>query len=143
MYDWNHVDNQKGSYTLYDGILGGVTDIKTPTRLSFTPYFSTYVNNYDGKTETNINGGMDLKYGINDAFTFDMTLIPDFGQANFDNSILNLTPFEQQFAEQRSFFMEGTELFSKGDLFYSRRVGGSPSRFPNVDEENKMKKEII
>jgi hypothetical protein len=83
----------------------------------------------------NVNGGMDLKYGINDAFTFDMTLIPDFGQANFDNSILNLTPFEQQFAEQRSFFMEGTELFSKGDMFYSRRVGGSPSRYPIIDEE--------
>ncbi len=135
MYDWNHVDNQKGNYTLYDGVLGGVADIKTPTRLSFTPYFSTYVNNYDGKTETNVNGGMDLKYGINDAFTFDMTLIPDFGQANFDNSILNLTPFEQQFAEQRSFFMEGTELFSKGDMFYSRRVGGSPSRYPVIDEQ--------
>jgi hypothetical protein len=56
---------------------------------------------------------MDVKYGINDAFTFDMTLIPDFGQANFDNSILNLTPFEQQFTEQRSFFTEGTELFKK------------------------------
>ncbi|UQB70010.1 DUF5916 domain-containing protein [Epilithonimonas zeae] len=135
MYDWNHVDNQKGNYTLYDGVLNGVAEVKTPTRLSFTPYFSTYVNSYDGKTEMNVNGGMDLKYGINDAFTFDMTLIPDFGQANFDNSILNLTPFEQQFAEQRSFFMEGTELFSKGDLFYSRRVGGSPSRYPIIDEE--------
>jgi hypothetical protein len=42
-----------------------------------------------------------------------MTLIPDFGQANFDNSILNLTPFEQEFTEQRSFFTEGTELFKK------------------------------
>ena len=42
-----------------------------------------------------------------------MTLIPDFGQANFDNSILNLTPFEQQFIEQRSFLYRGTELFEK------------------------------
>ena len=79
------------------------------------------------QTTTNFNGGMDVKYGINDAFTFDMTLIPDFGQANFDNSILNLTPFEQQFTEQRSFFNEGTELFEKGNMFYSRRVGGYPS----------------
>lgn len=129
---WNHIDNTKGSFTLYDGILNGIENVKTPTRLSFTPYFSTYVNNFDGKTETNVNGGMDLKYGINDAFTFDMTLVPDFGQANFDNSILNLTPFEQQFSEQRSFFMEGTELFSKGDMFYSRRVGGEPSIYPTL-----------
>lgn len=133
-YDWNLVNNQKGSYNLYDGTIAGIENIKPPTRLSFMPYISTYLNNYDGETTANFNGGMDLKYGINDAFTLDVTLIPDFGQANFDNAILNLTPFEQQFSEQRSFFTEGTELFSKGDLFYSRRVGGDPSRYPNVAE---------
>lgn len=30
--------------------------------------------------------------------------------------------------------MEGTELFSKGDMFYSRRVGGEPSIYPTVGE---------
>lgn len=134
MYDWNLVNNEKGNYNLYDGILQGIENIKPPTRLSFMPYISTYVNNVDGKTTANFNGGMDLKYGINDAFTLDVTLIPDFGQANFDNAILNLTPFEQQFTEQRQFFTEGTELFSKGDLFYSRRVGGDPSKYPEISE---------
>ena len=134
MYDWNLVNNKKGNYNLYDGIIQGIENIKPPLRLSFMPYISTYVNNFAGKTTGNFNGGMDLKYGINDAFTLDVTLIPDFGQASFDNTILNLTPFEQQFSEQRSFFTEGTELFSKGDLFYSRRVGGNPSRYPEVSE---------
>lgn len=137
-YTWNHVNNQKGSFLLYDGILENVKNIDPPTRLSFTPYFSTYVNNYDGKTTTNFNGGMDVKYGINDAFTFDMTLIPDFGQANFDNSVLNLTPFEQEFTEQRSFFTEGTELFNKGNMFYSRRVGDEPSLSPNVSQDETL-----
>lgn len=138
MYDWNFVDNKKGFYTLYDGILTGIKDINPPTRLSFLPYFSTYLNHYDGKTTSNFNGGMDLKYGINDAFTLDVTLIPDFGQASFDKSVLNLGPFEVQFQEQRSFFTEGTELFSKGDLFYSRRVGGNPSREATVEEDEKI-----
>ena len=137
-YTWNHVNNQKGSFLLYDGILENVKNIDPPTRLSFTPYFSTYVNNYDGKTTTNFNGGMDVKYGINDAFTFDMTLIPDFGQANFDNSVLNLTPFEQEFTEQRSFFTEGTELFNKGNMFYSRRVGDEPSLSPNLSQDETL-----
>lgn len=137
-YDWNFVDNAKNSYTLFDGVLKGIENINPPTRLSFTPYFSTYVNSFDGKTTANINGGMDVKYGINDAFTFDMTLIPDFGQANFDNSILNLTPFEQQFSEQRTFFTEGTELFSKGGMFYSRRVGGEPSRYPATNDNEEV-----
>lgn len=137
-YTWNHVNNQKGSFLLYDGVLENIKNIDPPTRLSFTPYFSTYVNNYDGKTTTNFNGGMDVKYGINDAFTFDMTLIPDFGQANFDNSVLNLTPFEQEFTEQRSFFTEGTELFNKGNMFYSRRVGGEPSLSPNLSQDETL-----
>lgn len=134
-YDWNFVDNKKNSYTLFDGVLLGIEKINPPTRLSFTPYISSYINTYDGKSTTNFNGGMDVKYGINDAFTFDMTLIPDFGQANFDNSIMNLTPFEQQFSEQRTFFTEGTELFSKGNLFYSRRVGGEPTKHPSTNEQ--------
>ncbi|QDP86704.1 carbohydrate binding family 9 domain-containing protein [Chryseobacterium sp. SNU WT5] len=133
---WNFVDNKKGDYLMYDGTLEGIKDIQPPLRLSLTPYFSSYVNNYDEKTTTNFNGGMDIKYGINDAFTLDMTLIPDFGQTSFDPAILNLGPFEQQFGEQRSFFTEGTELFSKGNLFYSRRIGGSPSNYPttSIDE---------
>ncbi|OWR14412.1 DUF5916 domain-containing protein [Chryseobacterium sp. VAUSW3] len=136
-YDWNFVDNKKGSYMLYDGVLNGIENINPPTRLSFLPYFSTYLNSFNGTTDTNVNGGMDLKYGINDAFTLDLTLIPDFGQTSFDKSVLNLSPFEVQFQEQRPFFTEGTELFSKGNLFYSRRIGGHPSLSPslNTDEE--------
>lgn len=135
---WNFVDNKKANYMYYDGILHGITDVKTPTRLSFLPYFSTYLNNYDNKTSANVNGGMDLKYGINDAFTLDLTLIPDFGQANFDAAVLNLGPFEQQYEENRSFFTEGTELFNKGNLFYSRRVGGAPSFRPEISEHEEF-----
>ena len=80
---------------------------------------------------------MDLKYGITENFTLDATLVPDFSQAGFDDVILNLGPFEQQFSEQRQFFKEGVDLFNKGDLFYSRRVGSSPSGYPSLgaDEE--------
>ena len=51
-----------------------------------------------------------------------MTLIPDFGQTVSDAMVLNLTPFEVKYEENRQFFNgEGTELFSKGeDMFYSK-----------------------
>ncbi|WKV10569.1 DUF5916 domain-containing protein [Marivirga harenae] len=137
-YSWNHVDNQKGAFSLYDGEIHGIEDIKTPTRLSFQPYISAYSNNYDGNTDFSFNGGLDLKYGISDAFTLDMVLIPDFGQARFDNNVLNLSAFEVQFAEQRAFFNEGTELFSKGDMFYSRRIGGAPARRPRPKEREEV-----
>jgi len=138
-YSWSPIDNTKGSFTIYDGEIYGIQNIKTPLRLSLQPYLSTYVNSFDGKTETVLNGGMDLRYGINDAFTLDMVLVPDFGQTKFDEAVLNLSAFEVQFEEQRQFFNEGTELFSKGDLFYSRRVGGVPSGFPALEEGEVIK----
>lgn len=125
-YSWSPIDNSKGSYSIYDGEIYGIQNIQTPPRLSFQPYVSSYVNNYDGETSVDFNGGMDLKYGINDAFTLDVILIPDFGQTKFDETVLNLSAFEVQYNEQRPFFTEGTELFTKGNLFYSRRVGGAP-----------------
>jgi hypothetical protein len=69
------------------------------------------------------HGGADVKYGINESFTLDMTLIPDFGQVVSDQKVKNLTPYEVQYQERRPFFLEGAELFSKNDLFYSRRIG--------------------
>jgi len=72
---------------------------------------------------------MDVKYGINQSLTLDMTLIPDFGQVQSDNQVLNLTPFEVKFNENRAFFTEGTELFNKGNLFYSNRIGGRPLQY--------------
>ncbi|QLE01533.1 carbohydrate binding family 9 domain-containing protein [Galbibacter sp. BG1] len=125
-YSWNHIDNSKGAFSIYDGEIHNIKDIDAPLRLSFQPYVSSYVSSFDGESDVSFNGGMDLKYGITDGFTLDMILIPDFGQTKFDERVLNLSAFEVQYAEQRPFFTEGTELFSKGNMFYSRRVGSAP-----------------
>jgi len=53
----------------------------------------------------------------------DATLIPDFGQTLSDQLILNLSAFDIQFSENRQFFIEGTDLFNKTGIFYSRRIG--------------------
>jgi hypothetical protein len=134
--------NQKTSWASIDPLINGalpqqgywnnLQDIKPPLRLQFSPYLSYYSTIFsqtkpgEKKVIQQVNGGMDVKYGINQAFTLDMALIPDFGQVQTDNRILNLSPFEQQFVEQRPFFTEGTELFNKGNLFYSRRIGKNP-----------------
>ena len=133
-YSWNPIDNRIGIWTQYDGILKGIRNINPPTRLSFYPYASTNVANFDGETEFNQNIGLDLKYGITENFTLDLTLVPDFGQAAFDNITLNLGPFEQRFNEQRQFFTEGIELFNKGRLFYSRRIGNKPVGYNDIDD---------
>lgn len=126
---WNFVNPTVDGFLTQTGLLSGIKNIKPPVRLFFFPYASTYVenNSSNGNAFSNSqNVGMDVKYGINDAFTIDMTLIPDFGQARFDNQVLNLSQFEVQFNENRQFFTEGVELFNKAGLFYSRRIGGVP-----------------
>lgn len=126
---WNPVSPDFDNYLAQNGDLKGVENIVPPLRLALMPYVSGYVDripkaNDDGATYNSyFNGGMDIKWGVNEAFTVDMTLVPDFGQVVFDNQVLNLSPFEIQFNENRQFFTEGTELFNKSGLFYSRRIG--------------------
>lgn len=135
---WSPIDPEIAGFTLQQGTLLGVNGIEAPIRLSLTPYLSAYYDVFNDRPNdqvshaTSYNGGADLKYGLNDAFTLDMTLIPDFGQVQSDNQVLNLTPFEVYFVERRQFFTEGVELFDKGNLFYSRRVGGTPYAFWDV-----------
>lgn len=137
---WNEINPKISGFVNQFGVLAGIEGIKTPLRLSITPYFSAYVNrNHDGETgasstQTNFRGGMDLKYGINDAFTLDMMLVPDFGQVVSDNYILNLGPYEVYNQERRQFFIEGTDLFDKAGLLYSRRIGGKPIDYDLVEE---------
>jgi len=123
---WNIIDPKIQGLVNQSGILDSIHNIKSPIRLAFLPYASTYVENYNGTTAHSLNGGMDIKYGFNESFTLDMTLVPDFGQTRFDNKVLNLSPIEVRYDERRYFFTEGVDLFNKNDLFYSRRVGGTP-----------------
>lgn len=126
-YTWNPIDVTKGNIGLYHGELKGLQGIVPPTRLILYPFATGIVNSFDGESKTDVTFGMDVKYGITENFTLDATLVPDFSQAGFDNVVLNLGPFEQTFSEQRQFFTEGVDLFSKGGLFFSRRIGSAPT----------------
>ncbi len=123
---WHEVSPAVQNVISQSGILEGIQNIKAPIRLALLPYMSSYIEDYDGAVARSLNGGMDIKYGLNESFTLDMTLVPDFGQTLFDNRVLNLSPIEVRYDERRYFFTEGVDLFNKNDLFYSRRVGGTP-----------------
>jgi Domain of unknown function (DUF5916)/Carbohydrate family 9 binding domain-like len=146
---WSPISPTVNGFIKQWGSLEGIQNIEAPVRLVFTPYVSAYLEHYPYDIEgasnysKSFNGGMDIKYGINDAFTLDMTLIPDFGQTQSDNQVLNLSPFEVWFNENRPFFTEGTELFNKGGLFYSRRIGGTPINFGIPYDEQNATEEII
>ncbi|RMG80408.1 MAG: hypothetical protein D6714_14690 [Bacteroidetes bacterium] len=147
---WNPIDPAINGFLNQSGQISGISDIKSPVRLSATPFLAVYGEHFydqNGNPKSSwgrsIQGGMDIKYGLNDAFTLDMTLIPDFGQVQSDNQVLNLSPFEVRFDENRQFFTEGTELFNKGNLFYSRRVGGRPLHFFDIYDQVGDGEEIL
>ena len=75
-----------------------------------------------------INGGLDVKYGLTNNLTMDMTLNTDFAQVEADDEQINLTRFSLFFPEKRTFFQERSSVFTfdfepGSSLFYSRRIG--------------------
>lgn len=134
---WNPVNPNVSGFVNQFGNLSGLSHIEPPLRLSFSPYVSggyRETPNLSGSPseEWLKSGGLDVKYGISESFTLDATVIPDFGQVISDNVVNNISPFEIQFRENRQFFTEGTELFNKADIFYSRRVGREPRGYQAV-----------
>ncbi|MEO5682964.1 MAG: DUF5916 domain-containing protein [Chitinophagaceae bacterium] len=136
---WNEVNPNNNGFVNQFGYLKGLQKLSPPLRLSLSPYISSgYRSNPQQKTgyenDWLKSGGVDVKYGLNESFTLDATLIPDFGQVISDNVVNNISPFEQQFKENRQFFTEGTELFNKAGIFYSRRIGRTPGGYYNVKD---------
>ena len=72
--------------------------------------------------------GLDVKYGITNNFTLDLTVNTDFAQVEVDDQQVNLSRFSLFFPEKRLFFQERSGIFdftlgSRNNLFYSRRIG--------------------
>lgn len=76
---------------------------------------------------------LDTKLALSSSLNMDVTINPDFSQAEVDKVQINLTRFELAFPENRLFFVENSDLFSAfGDdswgnpaarPFYSRKIG--------------------
>jgi hypothetical protein len=120
--------------------IAGFRGLSAPRRMEILPYS---VGKYgfkprgDGtpRNAAQTQFGADLKLGLTSNITLDGAINPDFGQVEADPGVLNLTAFEQFFAERRPFFLEGSGIFrydldcNDGDctgLFYSRRIGRTP-----------------
>lgn len=68
------------------------------------------------------------KLGITPSLTAEFTVNPDFGQAEVDDQIVNLTRFSVFFPEKRDFFLENSGIFLFGrqgenQAFFTRRIG--------------------
>lgn len=135
-----------GQVSLF-GRAQGLNNLTRPRRLEIIPYISEQAiiddvgsseNPFFQKFDNRLNAGADIRYGVGSNFTLTTTINPDFGQAEVDPAVVNLSAFEVFFPERRSFFLEGSDIFSFGStrtrnvssrprIFNSRRIGRTPS----------------
>ena len=72
--------------------------------------------------------GFDVKYGITESLTADLTYNTDFAQVEVDEQQINLTRFNLFFPEKREFFLEGQGIFNFGRGGLGGGSGGFGSR---------------
>lgn len=110
-----------------------------PTRpLYVSPYVlsaasRTYGTSSQGVTTTVersevVEMGGDVRYALTDNLNLDVTLNPDFAQAEADDQQVSLDRFSLFFPEKRRFFQERSGIFEfrtgqNNRLFHSRRIG--------------------
>jgi hypothetical protein len=137
---WSLETKSQANVLINWGKLEGIKDVNPSLRLSLTPFISLYGDHYPynekGKSNlsSSFSGGLDLKYGINESYTLDVTLLPDFSQVQSDYQVKNISAFETVYQEYRPFFTEAIDLFKEGDLFYTRRIGRTPQLFDHAED---------
>jgi hypothetical protein len=142
---WTPWSPQDGAFVSRFGDLVGLEGIVVPARLEVTPYISSTLTRAPGNsanpfyesTRNKPSVGGDVKYGLPGGLTLSATVNPDFGQVEVDPAVVNLSAFETSFPEKRPFFLEGSDVFSFGQVvrqndygshtfLYSRRIGRQP-----------------
>ena len=145
--DWEY-QSKTGPGVLFNfGELHGIKGLKKSQRLEIMPYALGELQTMKKEPDNPFadkgrrwggNAGLDAKIGISSNFTLDLTVNPDFGQVESDPSVMNLTAFETFYVEKRPFFLEGLTIFDykfdNESLFYSRRIGHSPSITPESND---------
>ena len=127
-----------------DGDLTGLPALKPGRNLRVKPYLLGGTTRANGETafDPDFAAGVDVKAGVTPSLTLDVTVNPDFAQAEADEQQVNLTQFSLFYPEKREFFLENNGIFYFGDiprnsrsvarfrppeedllLFFSRRIG--------------------
>ena len=145
--DWEP-QTSLGAGMLYNfGEIHGIQGLPPSRRIEIMPYSVGRLKTFKSEAGNPFadkgrswlgNVGVDGKIGLSSNFTVDLTINPDFGQVESDPSVMNLTAFETFYEEKRPFFLEGKNIFNfefdDASIFYSRRIGHSPTYFQSLNE---------
>jgi len=115
------------------GTLVGLSNIAGRRQVDIRPYAMGGLSQSKGEKGTSVQDiGLDVGYSVTPTIKVDVTINPDFAQADVDRSQVNLSRFPLFFPEKRTFFLEGQNFFSfnlgsSTRPFYSRRIGRTDS----------------
>ena len=150
---WTYWPKEESGFVRHYGRLTSLQNIPRQRRIYISPYstgqfslasdYITPVHPENYYLRPNL--GADLKVGVSNNLTLDVTFNPDFGQIEADPAELNLSAFETFYAEKRPFFIEGSNIFEFGlglgdgdlgrnRLFYPRRIGRAPQYSSDYDD---------
>jgi hypothetical protein len=141
-------DKQNNAYTTwtqfpvnFNGVsmnyMGSLEWDQSPERAKGTFIFNPYVTSSstrdyeeENQTETQLESdiGGEVKVALTSSLNLDLTLFPDFSNADVDQQVTNITRFSIFLPEQRNFFLENNDIFSNFGTydikpFFSRRIG--------------------
>jgi hypothetical protein len=126
-------------YNLYRsslaGTLTGLPDASEGRNLRVKPWVAANTTRATAAPdfEPDFDAGLDLKYGVTAGLTLDVTVQPDFAQAEADVQQVNLTQFSLFYPEKREFFLENSGMFYFGDIPRESALG--TARFQPPEEE--------
>jgi len=127
------------------GTLEGLRGVHAGKNLRVKPYALTSGSRITTQPlNGDVEGGVDVKYGVTSGLVWDFTVNTDFSQVEADEQQVNLTRFSLFFPEKRDFFLENQGLFAFANdtggggnnvfggranqpqdirLFFTRRIG--------------------
>lgn len=115
---------RQGVRVSLSGRLSGISPKTKGAKLEVYPVaLSRYEQNDKIKISPDV--GLDIRWTLGSASTFQLTTNPDFAQIEADPTQINLSKYELWYPERRPFFVEDAELFNLNGIttFYSRRIG--------------------
>ena len=131
---WKNKEVTEPGLVSHFGKITGISNIKSAGKFEFLPGSIITASSEEFDSESALIGSSRLYYNISTDFKYDITtstrleasINPDFGQAEVDPAVLNLSAYETYFPEKRTFFVNGSDIFATPfQLFYSRRIGRS------------------